>query len=631
MSRARDVADGALGTIAGTNGQVLTSDGNNWSGQAVGTSDSTLGTLTQAFSAGQQTTINLASNALSPSVAVIKEVPQSGVTNNQWNVDSAGSGNYTRYNTASATTISFSGTTATLGSGSFSASDVGKTIEVNNGKLVLTNVNGTFAVASTPDNYNTAASGAWQMYGLVFNATDTDLEISNATTNTYNLTTASYLHNQALSSFGSIASPEGISFSSTGHKLYVYCSNTQKIFEFDLATNYDVTTLSLRANFSTSSNFTEGMDLAISTNGSKMFLVAKQFGRCYSYDLSTAFDITSCGNFTLVRNLASGTENETTPSGICFSADGTKMYITGIDNGKVYQYAMTTGFDGSTLSYVSGTSLGSINPHAITLKPDGSIFYVFSQQQNAVRFYTATSNFDFSSVGYTSQFGYGGINNGTGIQFNGDGSRLNILDSNFDYINVFSVGSLIHASGYQAAHTTNSVDSTTWTDINSMTATESAGSGTINYAVSTDDRITWKIAHNTSGVRGIVKNNSGTWQYNSNATYASETWVNGSTNNELATLQEAMGTAQNTMNKAQLDAVSDVTHFPVSNDLDLAIILNLTSGTTVPASDGVSINYDAAVANQGAILGTDYNYDVPALNKVRITAVNAATLKVRVV
>ena len=37
MSRARDVADGALGTIAGTAGQVLTSDGNNWSSQPVAT------------------------------------------------------------------------------------------------------------------------------------------------------------------------------------------------------------------------------------------------------------------------------------------------------------------------------------------------------------------------------------------------------------------------------------------------------------------------------------------------------------------------------------------------------------------------------------------------------------------
>jgi len=37
MSRARDVADGALGTIAGTNGQVLTSNGTVWSSQPVAT------------------------------------------------------------------------------------------------------------------------------------------------------------------------------------------------------------------------------------------------------------------------------------------------------------------------------------------------------------------------------------------------------------------------------------------------------------------------------------------------------------------------------------------------------------------------------------------------------------------
>ena len=37
MSRARDVADGALGTIAGTNGQVLTSNGTVWSSAAVPT------------------------------------------------------------------------------------------------------------------------------------------------------------------------------------------------------------------------------------------------------------------------------------------------------------------------------------------------------------------------------------------------------------------------------------------------------------------------------------------------------------------------------------------------------------------------------------------------------------------
>ena len=87
----------------------------------------------------------------------------------------------------------------------------------------------------------------------------------------------------------------------------------------------------------------------------------------------------------------------------------------------------------------------------------------------------------------------------------------------------------------------------------------------------------------------------------------------------------------NQMDKAQLDAVTDPNHIALGNDLDLAIIFNMTSGTTVPSSDGVSINYDANVLNKGAVLGTDYDFDAPAQDKVRITALAGNNLKVRVV
>ena len=48
-----------------------------------------------------------------------------------------------------------------------------------------------------------------------------------------------------------------------------------------------------------------------------------------------------------------------------------------------------------------------------------------------------------------------------------------------------------------------------------MTAAESAVTGTAHYAVSTDGRTTWSVAKGTDGVRPIVQDNSGTWQYNS--------------------------------------------------------------------------------------------------------------------
>jgi hypothetical protein len=87
----------------------------------------------------------------------------------------------------------------------------------------------------------------------------------------------------------------------------------------------------------------------------------------------------------------------------------------------------------------------------------------------------------------------------------------------------------------------------------------------------------------------------------------------------------------NQMDKTQLDAVTDPNHIALGDDLDLAIVFNMTSGTTVPSSDGVAINYDANVLNKGAVLGTDYDFDAPTTSSVRITSLAANNLKVRVV
>jgi hypothetical protein len=57
----------------------------------------------------------------------------------------------------------------------------------------------------------------------------------------------------------------------------------------------------------------------------------------------------------------------------------------------------------------------------------------------------------------------------------------------------------------------------------------------------------------------------------------------------------------------------------------------MTNGTTVPSSNGIEIDYDANVLNKGAILGTDYDFDAPAQDEVRITSLINANLKVRVV
>ena len=130
----------------------------------------------------------------------------------------------------------------------------------------------------------------------------------------------------------------------------------------------------------------------------------------------------------------------------------------------------------------------------------------------------------------------------------------------------------------------------------------------------------FSVSGQDTAPRGLAFNTDGTKMF-----------VVGQTGNSVYEYNVGSTAYPNQMDKTQLDAVTDPNHIALGDDLDLSIIFNMTSGTTVPSSDGVSINYDANVLNKGAVLGTDYDFDAPAQDKVRITALAGNNLKVRVV
>ena len=179
--------------------------------------------------------------------------------------------------------------------------------------------------------------------------------------------------------------------------------------------------------------------------------------------------------------------------------------------------------------------------------------------------YTLSTAYRIETASFVSRTSYtmGGTTEGFALEK--DGSRFYAV-GNHARLYGYSIGSGVNVpSGYHAAHTSASTDSTYWNDINSMTASESAGDGNVYYCVSTDDRTTWKIAKGTDGERSIVRNNSGTWQYNSNGTYGSETWANAAVNAELYAIQEAMEGASETVGTDDVTTASLVHSLSVSS------------------------------------------------------------------
>ena len=781
-----------------------------------------------------------------------------------------------------------------LGTGSFASADVGKTIEANSGAFVLKATDGSYAETTAPTSYAQVASGDWSMYGVVYNAAGGDLELS-AYSDVYNLAIASY-DSKSFNVGGQAGNPYGMCFNSAGTKLYVM-HYFGTVFQYTLSTAWDVSTASYDSiSFSVTGQTTAASDIKLNNAGTKMYVLAENNRNLFQYSLSTA-DNVSTASYDSVSILLSSLD--TAPEGFVFSSDGTKMYFVGISTDSVYRYDLTTAFDLSTASYSSqslSVAAKDTRPNGVAINNNGTSLYVAGDSSNAVHEYALSTAYSLSTAQFVRTFSVAAQNADVeSVVFGAGGAKMYIVGTGVDIIYQYSTGTGVAApTGYHPVHTTSSTDTEYWTDINSMTADQNAGSGEVYYAISTDDRTTWTVIDNTDGERDIVRNNAGTWQYNSNGTYASETWVNGATNTELATLAEAMegassitgtfdvstaaysqsfsiasqdgspqgvafnstgtkmfivgedgndvneytlstgfnvstasysqnfsvssqdtsprdiafnadgtkmfiagrsgnaiyeytlstgydvstssfvdslsifsqesevegltfstdgtkmfivggagdevneydlttgfdlstasfsqnfsvsaqetqpfgisfntdgtkmlivgatgrdvneynlttgfdvstasfvdsfsvssqaanpnGIAFNTngtkmfitcsdtdnvyeytigttsytnqMDKTQLDAVTDPNHIALGDDLDLAIVFNMTSGSAVPSSDGVAINYDANVLNKGAVLGTDYDFDAPAQNSVRITALAGNNLKVRII
>jgi glutamine cyclotransferase len=347
---------------------------------------------------------------------------------------------------------------------------------------------------------------------------------------------------------------------------------------------FDVSNVSYSQSFSVASEEDSPQGIAFNNNGTKMFIAGATGDDINEYTLSTGFDV-STASYSQNFSVAS---QDTAPLDVAFNSDGTKMFIIGNSSDTVYEYTLSTGFDVSTASYSSNSfsvSAQDITPTGLTFNTDGTKMFITGGTNDNVYEYTLSTGFDVSTSSYSQSFSVASQEtNPHGIAFNTDGTKMFIVGLITDTVYEYTLSTSFDVS--TASYSSNS------------------------FSVSAQD----------GNPTGIVFSSSG-----------NKMFITGNVNDSVYEYNVGTTSYTNQMNKTQLDAVPDANHFTLGNDLDLAIIFNMSSGTTVPSSDGVAINFDANSLNQGAVLGTDYNWDFPAADKVRITSLAAQNLKVRVI
>jgi hypothetical protein len=504
------------------------------------------------------------------------------------------------------------------------------------------------------------AGGAWQgknndIFGLVGSPDFDILYLQNGRTGTQFNFSSKYVNNdeyyprlndsrRRTNKFVELTEPtdknnaNDIHFGNYGSKLYLMSGGDGLIFQYSLSTPYDIETISydnISYDFTAQTGANVGATVLVSQDGLKMLIYDRS--TLYRYSLSTAYDVSTATYDNVSLSYAGG--------GVDITDDGLVLVFVNTST-QFHIREMNSAFDiGGTHSVANISTYynfgGNKNPEIVqsSLSSYPRVFisqYVFEWPQvGSLTNYSTpsvqmTSGNSYASYDYEA-YDHTGDETGT-IELGKSSSYVYLVEHNSG---IGEIGASVPKSAINAYYpaVTNTgarINTDNWTDINSMTATEVANGAAVFYAVAVDTS-TFKVVHNTNGVRSIVRDNAGTWQYNSNTTYGSETWTNATRNSKFGALEDAMSVSQNQMYKAQLEAVTDPNHYTLGDTLDLAIILYSTSDSSIPESSGIDVNYDGNIRNQAAILGTDYTFYEHGDDEIHLVSYSNQNLKIRIV
>ena len=169
----------------------------------------------------------------------------------------------------------------------------------------------------------------------------------------WNITTMN--HEEDLDISGKETNPYGLEVSGDGTKLYVIGYSSDKIHQWNMSTANDLSTAGYHGYLSTSSQSGAEGGLGFSKDGTKVYMADQVGDDVEAYTLSTAWDITT-GSHDAALDVSG---KEATVNGAAISSDGTKLYIVGSTSDEVHEYTLSTAYDVSTASFTSSFDISS--------------------------------------------------------------------------------------------------------------------------------------------------------------------------------------------------------------------------------------------------------------------------------
>jgi DNA-binding beta-propeller fold protein YncE len=232
--------------------------------------------------------------------------------------------------------------------------------------------------------------------------------------------------------------PQGISFKPDGTKMYVIGNTGDNVNEYDLSTAWDITTASYLQNFSVRPQDTSPTGLFFKPDGTKMYVMGNSGDDVNEYDLSTAWDVSTSS---YLQNSYVGFQ-ELSPQDISFKPDGTKMYVIGNSNDNVNEYDLSTAWDITTASYLQNFSVRSQegSPSGFFFKSDGTKMYIIGTGGDDVNEYDLSTAWDVTTSSYLQNFSVRPQEAApSGVFFKPDGTKMYIIGYGVDKVKGYTL------------------------------------------------------------------------------------------------------------------------------------------------------------------------------------------------
>jgi len=260
---------------------------------------------------------------------------------------------------------------------------------------------------------------------------------------TFNLSEASF-DSVELSINSQDSLPQDVAFNTTGTKMFIVGRTEDKVHQYTLTTGFDLSTASYDdVEFSVNSQEANPTAVAFNTTGTKMYICGIIEDKVFQYTLTTGFDLSTASYDSVELNVR---PQDTQPNGIAFNTDGTKMFICGTTNDSIFQYTLTTGFDLSTASYASvsfDADDQDTDPQGVAFNIDGTKMFIAGGTNDSVYQYTLSTAFAVNTASFSSSFSVNSQDTYPGgLTFNADGTKMYVIGSTNDKIYQYSVGNL---------------------------------------------------------------------------------------------------------------------------------------------------------------------------------------------